>query len=54
VLQAAPAPRFSATPSGTPGAVSPRGEQGAAVLREAGLSEAEIAQLLPGLPAGPR
>jgi alpha-methylacyl-CoA racemase len=47
VLQAAPAPRFSATPSGEPGAVPARGEQGAEVLREAGLDDAAIARLLP-------
>jgi crotonobetainyl-CoA:carnitine CoA-transferase CaiB-like acyl-CoA transferase len=47
VLQAAPAPRFSATPSGEPGAVPVRGEQGAEVLREAGLDDAAIARLLP-------
>ena len=46
VLQAAPAPRFSATPSGEPGAVPARGEHGAAILREAGLDEAAIARLL--------
>ena len=48
VLQAAPAPRFSATPSGQPGPVPGRGEQGAQILREAGLDEAAIARLLPG------
>lgn len=47
VLQAAPAPRFSATPSGEPGAVPARGEHGARILREAGLSEDAIARLLP-------
>ncbi|MEP6502890.1 MAG: CaiB/BaiF CoA-transferase family protein [Betaproteobacteria bacterium] len=46
VLQAAPAPRFSATPSGRPGPVPGRGEQGAQILREAGLGEAAIAGLL--------
>jgi alpha-methylacyl-CoA racemase len=46
VLQAAPAPRFSATPSGTPGAVPRRGEHGEEVLREAGLDGAAIAALL--------
>jgi crotonobetainyl-CoA:carnitine CoA-transferase CaiB-like acyl-CoA transferase len=46
VLQAAPAPRFSATPSAEPGAVPARGEQGAALLREAGLDDAAIARLL--------
>jgi alpha-methylacyl-CoA racemase len=47
VLQAEPAPRFSATPSGEPGAVPARGEHGAELLREAGLDAAAIAQLLP-------
>jgi crotonobetainyl-CoA:carnitine CoA-transferase CaiB-like acyl-CoA transferase len=46
MLQAAPAPRFSGTPSGLPGAVPARGEQGAAILREAGLDEAAIGRLL--------
>jgi crotonobetainyl-CoA:carnitine CoA-transferase CaiB-like acyl-CoA transferase len=46
VLQAAPAPRFSATPSAIPGAVPDRGEHGAAILREAGLDEVAIARLL--------
>ena len=46
VLQAAPAPRFSATPSANPGAVPERGEHGADVLREAGLADAAIAKLL--------
>ena len=46
VLQAAPAPRFSATPSADPGAVPRRGDQGADLLRAAGLSEVEIAGLL--------
>jgi len=48
VLQAAPAPRFSATPSGTPGTVPARGEHGAEILREAGLDGAAIAALLGG------
>ncbi len=48
VLQAAPAPRFSATPSGVPGAVPRRGEHSAEILRAAGLSEAEIKRLVPG------
>jgi alpha-methylacyl-CoA racemase len=47
VLQAAPAPRFSGTPSGVPGPVSRRGEQGAGILREAGFGDDEIARLLP-------
>lgn len=46
VLQAAPAPRFSATPAGDLGAVPKRGEHGAAILRAAGLSEADIEYLL--------
>ena len=46
VLQAAPAPRFSATPSATPRSVPERGEHGAEVLREAGFDDAAIAQLL--------
>jgi len=46
VLQANPAPRFSATPSATPGPVARRGEQGEAILREAGLAGADIARLL--------
>ena len=46
VLQAAPAPRFSVTASGEPGAVPVRGADGASVLREAGLSASEIAALL--------
>ena len=51
VLQAAAAPRFSVTASSSDGAVPARGEHGAAVLREAGLSEAGIGALL-GRPAG--
>ena len=46
VLQAAPAPRFSATPSATPGPVPRRGEHGADILREAGLDATAIAALL--------
>jgi alpha-methylacyl-CoA racemase len=45
LLQAAPAPRFSATPSGFAGTVPHRGEHNAEILRAAGLSAAEIAQL---------
>ena len=45
VLQAAPAPRFSATPAAEPGAVPRRGEHGAEILREAGLSAREIREL---------
>jgi len=48
VLQAAPAPRFSATPSGIPAAVPQRGEHGADILRAAGFCAEEIGQLLPG------
>ena len=46
VLQAAPAPRFSATPSAVPGAVPARGEHGAEILRGAGLDDAAIERLL--------
>ncbi|MES2047611.1 MAG: CaiB/BaiF CoA-transferase family protein [Pseudomonadota bacterium] len=46
VLQAAPAPRFSVTPSASVGRVPERGEHSIEILRVAGLSEAEIAQLL--------
>ena len=46
VLQAAPAPRFSATPSGPPGGVPARGEHGAEILRAAGLDDAAIERLL--------
>ncbi len=46
VLQAAPAPRFSATPSGPPGGVPARGEHGAEILRAAGLDDAAIEHLL--------
>ena len=46
MLQAAPAPRFSATPSSTPGPVPRRGEHGTHILREAGLDDAAIAALL--------
>ncbi|MFM0340808.1 CaiB/BaiF CoA transferase family protein [Paraburkholderia fungorum] len=46
VLQAAPAPRFSVTPSGVPNAIPRRGEHGLAILRSVGLGEDEIAQLL--------
>lgn len=48
VLQAAPAPRFSATPSGLTGPVPARGEHSAVILRDVGLSESEIERLLPG------
>jgi crotonobetainyl-CoA:carnitine CoA-transferase CaiB-like acyl-CoA transferase len=46
VLQAAPAPRFSASPAGEPGAVPQRGEHGAEILCAAGLDENEIGELL--------
>jgi len=46
LLQAAPAPRFSATPAGVPGRVPARGEHGADILREAGLDAADVARLL--------
>ena len=46
VLQAAPAPRFSATPSGPPGGVPERGQHGAELLRAAGFADDEIAALL--------
>lgn len=46
VLQAAPAPRFSATPADEIGAVPQRGEHGADILRAAGLTEADIEHLL--------
>lgn len=45
VLQAAPAPRFSATPPAEPGAVPARGEHGEAILRGIGLDDATIAHL---------
>jgi crotonobetainyl-CoA:carnitine CoA-transferase CaiB-like acyl-CoA transferase len=47
MLLAAPAPRFSATPSGAPAAVPRRGEHGADILRAAGFCAEEIGQLLP-------
>lgn len=46
VLQAAPAPRFSATPSATPRPVPARGEHSAEILRAAGMSEDVIEELL--------
>jgi alpha-methylacyl-CoA racemase len=45
VLQAAPAPRFSATPSSDAAAVPVRGEHGEAILRGIGLDDAAIARL---------
>ena len=49
VLQAAPAPRFSASPATDFGVVPQRGAHTAEVLRAAGLGDAEIAALLLGL-----
>jgi len=46
VLQAAPAPRFSASPCDVPGAIPARGEHGDEVLRNIGLSAADIDALL--------
>jgi len=46
VLQAEPAPRFSATASGIPGKVPARGEHTAEVLRAAGVSEGDLQHLL--------
>ncbi|MDB5995950.1 MAG: alpha-methylacyl-CoA racemase [Pseudomonas sp.] len=46
VLQAAPAPRFSATPAGELGNVPDRGEHSSAILRAVGLSEDEIQRLI--------
>jgi alpha-methylacyl-CoA racemase len=46
VLQAAPAPRFSASSCGVPGAIPLRGEHSEDILRSAGLSATEIAELL--------
>jgi len=48
VLQAAPAPRFSATPAGATGAVPQRGEHSVEILRSVGFSDAEIEALLSG------
>jgi alpha-methylacyl-CoA racemase len=45
VLQAAPAPRFSATPSAPPRSVPQRGAHTREVLRAAGLSQTEIEEL---------
>jgi len=45
MLQAEPAPRFSAFPGGVPGPVPRRGEHSAEVLVAAGLSAAEVAHL---------
>jgi crotonobetainyl-CoA:carnitine CoA-transferase CaiB-like acyl-CoA transferase len=53
MLQAEPAPRFSAFPGGVPGPVPRRGEHGAEVLMAAGLSAEEVAHLIPGCDFGP-
>ena len=47
ILQAAPAPRFSASPSPAPGAIPGCGEHSVEILRSAGFSEEEIKQCLP-------
>jgi len=47
VLQARPAPRFSADPAPVTGAVPRRGQHSAEILRAIGLNDAEIARLLP-------
>ncbi|PRC91139.1 CaiB/BaiF CoA transferase family protein [Solimicrobium silvestre] len=47
VLQAAPAPRFSATPASAIGAVPKCGEHSVEILRSIGLSEGEIKRLIP-------
>ena len=48
VYQAAPGPRFERTPAGTPRPPARVGEHTDEVLREAGLSEAEIDDLVAG------
>ncbi|MCX7931455.1 MAG: CoA transferase [Rhodovarius sp.] len=48
VVQPAPAPRFSATPSAPGGPAPQRGADGRAVLAAAGFTEAEIAALIGG------
>jgi alpha-methylacyl-CoA racemase len=45
IIQPAPAPRYSATPNATPSLMVGDEEAGAAVLREAGFSESDIAEL---------
>ncbi len=47
LLQAAPAPRFSHTPSDGSGQIPQRGQHGQAILQSLGLNPAEIAALLP-------
>ncbi len=54
VLQAAPAPRFSVTPSAPPGQVPPRGAHTQEVLRAAGLTQAQIDLLCPDDSRGTR
>jgi alpha-methylacyl-CoA racemase len=54
MLQAAPAPRFSATPSAECRAIPRRGEHGAEILRAAGLSAGEVERVLASKPHGPR
>ncbi len=46
ILQAAPAPRFSATPSAAARAIPRRGEHGREILRQAGLAACEIEHVL--------
>ena len=53
VPQPAPAPRFSATPAGPPGAPATAGEHTQAVLADAGFSPAEIAALVDAGVVGP-
>jgi alpha-methylacyl-CoA racemase len=48
VTQPAPAPRFSATPAEAPAPAPLRGEHSHSILREAGFSAAEIAELTEG------
>ena len=45
VIQPGPAPRYSNTPTGRPAAPRRKGEDGAAILAELGLSDAEISAL---------
>ena len=53
LLQAAPAPRFSRTPSAVPGPVALRGEHGEQLLREVGFDAEAIARLLADASPGP-